>query len=100
MMSSSLVLEQIQDMQLLPNEIGGSGNVRVGTRPRERDLDRLDNAARPGTHYMNPVGQENRFLDVMRNEQHRWPVLFRQIKQQALHYQPVLVVERGKGFIH
>src|ERR1700732_1554376 len=72
-----------------------------GVMPRMRQLDphvRLD-APRPRGHDHHARGKEDRFLDVMGNEQHGFALPFPDAKKQLLHQCAGLVVERPERLL-
>jgi len=69
-------------------------------RARQRHLDDGLDAARPRGHHVDAVGQENRFLDVVGDEQHRDAELLPDIGQDLLHHHAGLGIERAERLVH
>ena len=74
------------------------GNV---ARPRQRHPPVADDArARPRRHDHHAVGQRDRLLEIVGDEQHRLAVGVPQFQQQIAHDLPGLGVERPERLVH
>ena len=60
----------------------------------------LGDAARPRSHHDDPVGQEDRFADVVRDEDDRLPRLLPESQEQQVHLVARERVERAEGLVH
>ena len=69
---------------------------------RSRQVDRHDRLDAAGTRGEDddPVGERDRLVDMMGDEQHRGLADIPDVEQKALHFDARLDVERGEGFVH
>ena len=81
------------------DEVGrGDGRVALGgTRARRRQLG--DDPARPGREHQDPVGEVERLLDVVADQDHGARVLAQRRRQPLLHLGPGDRVERREGLV-
>jgi hypothetical protein len=68
--------------------------------PRQPDGEVLLHLAGPARQDDDAVGQEDRLIDIMGDEQHRDLVVFPDLQQQFLHHAARLCVEGPEGLIH
>jgi hypothetical protein len=66
---------------------------------RQLDGHECLDATRARRHHRDAVGHENRFIDVVRDEEHRLPVGFPDAEQELLHQRACLVVKRAERLV-
>src|SRR4051812_13912264 len=74
--------------------------ARIAPPPRPRKIDPLvtTDPARLSEQHDNPVGQYQCFVDVVRNEQHRWPINAPDAEQMLLQGEPGECIKRAERF--
>ncbi|MNP49223.1 hypothetical protein D3C76_1433960 [compost metagenome] len=80
------------------HKIRGSHILRFARALHRYRYFRFD-PARSRREYINVVGQVNRFIDVMRNEQHRFSKVGPNLQQPILHRKSGLCVKRAKRLV-
>ncbi len=88
-----------QHVRLEPHELRRGGDLRRA-RPRQRHVHDVAHAARPRRHDDDPVGEEQRLVDVVGDEEDGGAHLLPHAEQQLLHRHPRLRVERGERLVH
>src|SRR4051812_9117762 len=71
-----------------------------GARARDVDVEDGLDAPRPCAHHDDAVGEEDRLVDLVGNEEHRLAGLVPDLEQLLLHELARLRVERGKRLVH
>ena len=71
-----------------------------GPWPRQADADIFQDASGPARKHENAVGEKNRLIDLVSNEDNRLAVFFPDPLQFALHDFPGLRIEGGEGLVH
>ena len=74
--------------------------VVTRSRTRQVDVDGGDDPSRPGAEHDDPVGQEDRLVDTVRDEHHRLAVDLEKLEQLDLHQLADLRVERAERLVH
>ena len=70
------------------------------TRPRQIDLDLLDDLARARAHHQDAIRQSDRLLDAVRDEEHGRPAAQPQRFEIRAHLQARQRVERAERLVH
>src|SRR5438445_649510 len=76
------------------------GDDLGGPRPRQLHRHEIADLAGARGHDDDPIGEEDRLVDVVRDEEHRRLHLAPDAEQKLLHRQPRLSVERAEGLVH
>src|SRR5262249_55446572 len=80
---------------------GREAHVTALARPRQPDLDgRAEGRGRPGGHRIDPVGEEDGLVDVVRNQDHGRPALAPDAQELVLERRPRESVERTERLVH
>src|SRR6266700_6685742 len=96
-----LGLQRCPDLAVEIVERGLDLDLGDVARPRQRDLPIPDDAGgRPRRHDHHAIGQRDRLLEIVGDEQHRLAVGVPQIEQQVAHDLPRLRVERAERLVH
>src|SRR5438128_3949448 len=88
-----------EEVGLVVEKVGAAERLERA-RPRKVDIDDFLQASRPGGHQEHAVGEENRLLDVVRDEQDGELVRLPDPSEQLLHQLPRLRVERAERLVH
>src|SRR6058998_639473 len=92
-------LQAHQDPGLQLVELLGLADL-LAARAAERHAEILDDLPGPRAHDEDAVGEEQRFLDVVCDEQHRTRRFLPDLEQQRLHVGSCLGVERTERLVH
>ena len=68
--------------------------------PRNAHVDALLDPSRPRSHDADAIGEQQRLLDVVRDEEHRLVVPLPDLEQQLLHQHARLRIEAAEGLVH
>src|SRR5579871_1769371 len=94
-----VVLDLLPDPVDIGDERGGSLDVE-GARARQIDGDALLQTARPAAEHQHAVGEKDRLVDLMGDEQHGLASLLPDAHQLGLHDLAGLRIERGERLVH
>ena len=88
----------IERGQHVPLEIVEQWRVAVA-RPRQVDLDLLEQPARPRPHHQHAIRQHHGLVDVVRDQDQRRPRVVPEVEQMVLQVAPREGVERGERLV-
>ena len=94
-----LVAQEIPDLFQAADEVG-IGHALEAARAANIDRDNALDDSRSRAHDRHPVAAHHRFLDVMRDQDHRLFFLLPNAQKLFAQEQPRLRIQAGKGLIH
>jgi hypothetical protein len=80
-------------------ELGGGDDLAPRTISGQIGRERANDASRPRRHHDHPMGEQQRFIDVMGHEQHRTGLELERREQPLLHAGSGDGVERGERLV-
>src|SRR5438876_1120682 len=96
---ANIVFDQPPDAVDVADEFGRALH-RQGARPRQLHLDDLADAARPAAEHHHAVGEINRLVDLVGDEEHRLLAARPDARELGLHDLARLRVERRERLVH